>query len=251
MKATEYIASHPVFTTADIQAISPSKETAETVLRRAVESGKAERIRRGLYASRAGAFANQEPDPFDVITAVDPDAVLSYRTALAIHRLSHNVSFDFVFRSDRIRSAFEFAGTRYSPFSADPNAKCQLKRIGIDKFCQVTTREQTFVDCLTHPNRSGGTEEVIRALSSIAYLDLGELGRMLKASPISVCARAGWLLEQNRDKWGVPDPFLDALERQTRGTVRFGSKEDPTLSWSKRWNLALPYSREEMAEWIQ
>ena len=251
MKATEYIESHPVFTTADIQAVSPSKETAETTLRRAVSSGKAERIRRGLYASRAGAFANRAPDPFDIIAVADPDAVLSYRTALAAHGLSHNVSFDFAFRSDQIKSAFEFAGMHYTPFSADPSAKCQLKRIGVDRFCQVTTREQTFVDCLTHPNRSGGTEEVIRALSSIAYLDLGELGRMLKISQISVRARAGWLLEQNKDRWGVPDSFLDDLEQQTEGTVRFGSKGDPTLSWSKRWNLALPYSEEERAEWMQ
>lgn len=252
MKAMEYIESHPVFTTADVRAVSPSGETAETVLRRAVASGRAERIRRGLYASRAGAFAARSPEPADVLAAADPGAVLSYRSALAAHGLSHSVPFDLAFRSGRVRSAFEFDGVRYTPYPADPAVRFQLKRLGTGVPSKVTTREQTFVDCLERPGRAGGGEEVIRALSGIAYLDLGELSEMLASRPASVRARAGWLLEANRGKWGVDDALLEGLARGLGGgAARFGSKGDPVLSWSSRWGLALPYSGEELEEWTR
>lgn len=251
MSASDYIAANSVFTTEDIQAISPSRETAETTLRRAVAAGKIERIRRGLYASRVGVFATVTPDPLDVVTVVDPDAVLSYGSALAVHGLSHNISFDCTFRTDRVRSGFTFDGVRYKPYRANPNIAIQRKRLNGGSYVAVTTREQTFVDCLTHSSRAGGVEEVIRALSGIAYLDLQVLAKMLEGASGAVRARAGWLLEANKGKWSVPDMYLfDLASKLDGGAVRFGSKNDPTLTWSKRWKLSLPYDEEELSAWV-
>lgn len=248
----DYISSHQVFTTAGVQAVSPSKETAETALRRAVASGKVERIRRGLYVSKVGPFRSSAPDPYDVLAAADPDAVVSYLSALAAHGVAHNVSFDVTFRSGAVKSGFEYNGVRYTPYALESGVAFQRKRFGAQLFLSVTTREQTFIDCLTHMDRSGGSEEAIRALSSMAYLDLEALEAMLAASSGAVRARAGWLLEENKEKWGVPDGLLARLEEGlSGGAVRFGSKGDPTLLWSKRWKLALPYGEEEVAGWMR
>ncbi len=250
MSAKDYILTHPVFSTADIQRLSPSKETAETLLRRAVASGKIERIRRGLYASQAGVFKGSTPDPYDIIIAADPESIVSYRSALSAHGVAHNVSFDFTFRSNIIKSGFEYKGIRYTPYSAEPGVDSQRMRTGIDSFFNVTTREQTFVDCLTYPVRSGGSEEVIRSLSSITYLDFRLLEKMLMSSTDSVRAKAGWLIEENKGKWDAPESLLERLARSLKGNVvRLGSKKDPTLAWSARWNLSIPFTEKEIDEW--
>lgn len=251
MKASEYIFTHPVFTTEDIRSVCPSSATADTTLRRAVKSGKIERIRRGLYASKSGAFRGVSPDPMEVAMAADSDAVISYLSALAAHGLSHNVAFECMFRSGKIKSGFEYAGVRYVPFPADASVDVQRKRGSAGDFITVTTREQTLVDCLAFPNRAGGPEEVIRALSAMPYLDLEKLGMLLDGASASVRSRAGWLLEANRWKWHVDDAFLEGLVAGlTRGATRFGSKGDPTRTWSKRWSLAIPFDETELREWM-
>lgn len=251
MKFKEYIATHQVFTTQNAQSVSASPASAETSLRRALAAGEIERVRRGVYVSKTGKFYNETPDPFLVLTAADPNAVISYHAALVAHGVAHNVSFACAFRSSRVRRAFEYGGIRYIPYPASSSLKTQTMHAKAYGTALVTTREQTLVDCLSHPGRAGGIEEVVRSCSTFPYLDLEALEELLVLAPAAVVARVGWLLEAKRESWGVEDDLLRRLkDRSGKGPAKLDPRAKANNGWLREWKLYLPESEEEVLSWL-
>lgn len=249
MKFKDYIASHQTFTTDDLYAIA-AKETAHTQLRRALQAGEVERVRRGAYVSKTGKFVGEAPDPFLVAKAVDPDAVISYHSALVAHGVAHNVGFECSFRSAKVRSPFEYGGVRYVPYDLGDSPQTQAMRSKSYGMVSVTTREQTLVDCLTYPGRVGGAEEAVRSCSAFPYLDVDALLEILSSAPAAVVARTGWLLEAKQAKWGVASKTLLSLEaRLGSGPSKLDPRAKENGGWSPRWKLCLPETEDEVLSW--
>lgn len=249
MKFKDYIESHQAFTTGDVYAIA-AVEAAHTQLRRAVKSGKVERVRRGVYVSKTGKFTGEAPDPFLVARTADPEAVISYHSALVAHGVAHNVGFECAFRSAKVRSPFEYGGIRYVPYDLGDSPRTQAMRSKSYGTASVTTREQTLVDCLTSPGRAGGAEETVRSCSAFPYLDIDVLLEILGGAPAAVVARAGWLLDAKQADWGVADETLLSLEeRLGHGPSKLDPKAKENRGWSLRWKLYLPETEEEVLSW--
>lgn len=249
MKFKEYIASHQAFTTNDLYTIA-TRETARTQLQRALKAGEVERVRRGAYVSKTGKFLGEAPDPFLVARTVDPEAVISYHSALVAHGVAHNIGFECSFRSAKVRSPFEYGGVRYVPFGAADGPQTQTMRSKSYGTVKVTTREQTLVDCLAHPGRAGGAEETVRSCSAFPYLDVGALLEILKDASTTTLTRVGWLLDAKRDSWSVAEDVLSELEmRRREGPYRLDPKTEETRGWSSRWRLCLPETEEEVLSW--
>ena len=201
--------------------------------------------------SKTGKFLGEAPDPFLVATTVDPEAVISYHSALIAHGVAHNVGFECSFRSTRARSPFEYGGVHYVPFNTGDNPQMQVMRSKSYGMVRVTTREQTLVDCLEHLGRVGGIEEVVCSCSAFPYLDAESLLEILSSTPTAVVARTGWLLEVKQDAWGVAGGILTALEgRLRRGPSKLDPKSQENSGWNRRWKLYLPESKEEILSWI-
>lgn len=249
MKFKEYIESHQVFTADDLRTVA-TWGTARTQLQRALKAGEVERVRRGVYVSKTGKFLGEAPDPFLVARTIDPKAVISYHSALVAHGVAHNVGFECSFRSARVRSPFEYGGIRYVPYDLGDNPQTQAMRSKSYGSARVTTREQTLVDCLTHPGRAGGMEEVVRSCSAFPYLDLEALLETLKDASSSTLSRVGWLLDAKRESWGVGEDVLGDLEGLLgKGPYRFDPKVKEAKGWSSRWRLCLPETEEEALSW--
>lgn len=250
MKFKEYIASHQTFTTQDLYAVA-AKEVAHTQLRRAVKSGEVERVRRGVYVSKTGKYTGEVPDPFLIVGTADSEAVISYHSALVAHGVAHNIGFECLFRSEKVRSPFKYGSVRYAPYNLDDNPQTQVMHSNSYGVIKVTTREQTFVDCLTYTGRAGGVEETVRSCSAFPYLDVDALLQILGSAPIAVVARAGWLLEAKQADWGVDDKTLLSLEKRLgRGPSKLDPKSPKNRGWSLRWKLYLPETVEEVLSWI-
>jgi predicted transcriptional regulator of viral defense system len=251
MSFTDYIETHHVFSTADAIAIAASKESAVVLLNRAYKDGKIERVRRGTYVSKTGKYYGETVDQFEVVVAVDPNAVLSYHSALVAHGVAHSVSSVCSFRSAAVRSKFEYNGISYRPYPAD--AKIQVQTIRAKAFgsATVTTREQTAIDCLTHPGYAGGIEEVIRSLSAFPYLDLDALDKLVATASASNAARFGWLLEAKKDSWHVSDEFLNMLKGKLgKGPARLDPATNTSQNYVGKWQLYLPASEREVLSWL-
>ena len=252
MKFTEYIHGHHVFAVEDLLEAADSRAAARQQLKEAAASGAVERVRRGLYASNSGRFAGAGVDPYEVVAALDPGAVLSYHSALEAHGAAHNVGFECRFRTQAARSPFSFRGVRYIPHSADGDALSQKMRGRAFGSILVTTREQTLFDCLKHPEWAGGIEEAVRSLSAMPYLDAGLAASLALADSASMAARVGWLLEARSDAWRVPEDVIERLREASTGTVsKLDKRAEAARGWSRAWNMRLPEPEEEVASWTQ
>lgn len=250
MKFKEYIETHQVFTVDDIYSVA-SPASARTLLRRALDSGKLERVRRGVYVSKTGKFIGEAPDPFRVLAVVDSSAVVSYHSALVAHGVAHNVSFECVFRSRDVKSPFEYGGITYIPFNEKDSPLTQTVRAKAYGAATVTTREQTLVDCFTRPARAGGMEEAVRSCSAFPYVDTDTLQNLLKDASATVIARVGWLLEAKAKDWDVADQILNKMEACLgRGPAKLSPSSKRNFGWNSRWKLYLPESEDEVRSWI-
>ncbi|MGI6033040.1 MAG: type IV toxin-antitoxin system AbiEi family antitoxin domain-containing protein [Coriobacteriales bacterium] len=250
MKFTEYINGHHVFTTASLLAASDSPAAAEEQLRLAVRSGAVEHVRRGLLVSNHGRFEDSPVEQAEIVAALDANAVISYHSALEAHGVAHNEGFVCHFRSNVVRTGFEFRGVTYHPCGPVGDAKAKAMRSAGGVFL-ATTREQTVIDCLGKPALAGGVEEAVRSLTAFVYLDVEGLVDLAVDAGPSAAARVGWLLSEKRDEWHVVDDLLAQLEnRLGPGPYRLGHASAESTSWVARWKLILPDETEEVASWI-
>ena len=253
MKFRDYIERRHVFTAAQLAADSGLSESSiQTMLRRAIDAGQVERVRRGVYVSKVGRHADAGVDAFELVSALDSSAVLSFHTALEAHGVAHNVSAVCQFRSCTVKSPFGHADIAYRPYPCKGDLPAQAIRRRDNLRVLVTTREQTIIDCLEHPDRCGGIEEALRSLSLFPYVDAEILEGLASARSASLAARTGWLLEQKADSWRVPPAVLGAFEGMAKGgPFRLDKDSTESLGWSRRWRLCLPASEGELRSWLQ
>jgi len=117
----------------------------------------------------------------------------------------------------------------------------------------VTTREQTFVDCMARIGAANGTEEVLRSFAGLPYVNLDMIVECLAKYPPSVAARVGWYLEANQDRWSVPKEMLEKIELTIAQNASY--KLDPGVarfeSYNSRWRLSLPAAPEVLHAWME
>ena len=251
MKFSEYINEHHVFSTKELLEEADSKAAAKQQLKEAVAKGTVTRVRRGLYVSNAPRFAGSGVNPYEIVSALDPNAVLSYHSALEAHGIAHNVGFECHFRTDMAKSPFSFGGIRYRPHPAREGTLRQRVRGRALGPVYVTTREQTAFDCLKHPEWSGGIEETIRSLSALPYLDAGKAAELALSDSASMAARVGWLLEAKSEEWRVPPETVELLRTASaKVTSKLDKKAPSNFGWSKKWNMCLPDAEEKVVSWV-
>ncbi len=252
MKFKEYISNNQVFLTSDLLKAVDNGNTANVLLQRALKSKKIIRIRRGLYVSNTGRFEQTQVDPYRIVGTIDPVAIVSFHSALEIYGVAHNQFFSVQFRTEVLRTPFDYAKVKYQPYHSSEKVNTQnfdSRSLGNIK---VTTKEQTFVDCLSFPERAGGIEEVIRSLSLFPYLDLDELEVLLEQGNNSLAARAGWLLEAKKDTWRVKETTLESLKKRTfNGPFKLDKQAKENHGWSAEWNLCLPEDENKVRSWSQ
>lgn len=181
---------------------------------------------------------------------IDSHHVFTTSSLLESHGVAHNAGFACRFRSDSVRSGFDFRGVAYRPCGPVGNARSKTMRSPAGTYL-ATTREQTVVDCLGKPALAGGVEEAVRSLTSFVYLDVEELvGLAVDAGPW-MASRVGWLLSAKKAEWHVGEESLSLLEgRLGPGPYRLGPASAGSAGWVASWRLVLPEDEEEVMSWI-
>jgi predicted transcriptional regulator of viral defense system len=123
-------------------------------------------------------------------------------------------------------ASFSFQGVTYKGMVAREDTMTEMMSSRAFGTVNVTTREQTLVDCMARVGLAGGLEEVVRSFAGLPYADIDAIMPCLKAYPPSVAARIGWYLDANQTRWSVADSMLVAIERTL--PLRASYKLDPT-----------------------
>jgi len=253
MAIREYVDTHQVFTLAEFTRAFPHSVTDQNLLARAIRSGSVDRVRRGVYVSKAGQFAHSTASPFDVSAAVAEDAVFCYLSALHLHGILHNIVTVTQFYTVRHLDPFTYDGHAYQPRHRPKHHIDTQALLTVSGYrYQTTTKEQTLVDCLTRPALAGGPENVLRSLSGLVYFDQKKLFTLSESASGNTRAKLGWVLDTKREEWGIDSSSLERLaDSVSGGPYYFWSSRPPKDShWVNRWRLYLPYPEQEMTLWL-
>lgn len=256
-----FLESHEVFTLGEFMAevdSAVSERTRYANLQNAVARDLAYRVKRGLYASNLGVYRDRVPNVHLVAAAAASDAVVSHHSALEAHGVAHTPMRTVYFTSAHKVDDFQVRGYRFHrvalPRTSDPQATLEefvtRARTG-DALVPVTTKERTFVDCLSNLALSGGLEELLRSLGGFTSMSAVEVARYagVLGSP-TLTARAGWALELFADVWHVDHSVLEEMRRSLgRGTYRLlpgGARQ----TFVSRWRLYVPADA-PLEEWTR
>lgn len=252
-----FFKKHPLFHYQElvdyIQSIgSLNQNTLKAALQYHLAKKHLARIRRGYYLVTNDYLPGIgiESDYLLIASRMAYDAVISYHTAMEFHALAYSVGSIVYFNSDarigRLTSEYGQYQQLAHPASLKPNnvfLETKLyDRMGID--IRVTTIERTLVDCLHHPELSGGWEEIWRSFESINFLDIERATRYaLQLGNATTIAKLGFFLEQHQEQFSVKEEQLNELFHHKPKSRHYMEKsyEGPVKNL-QRWNLIVPLS---------
>ena len=252
----DFLAKHAVFTVDDLDqylSVSGSGKinTRKSLLAYYRNKGRIVQVRRGLYLT---VPLDEDPstnpvDPYLIAAKLQPDAVLSYHTALEFHGKAYSTFNRFYYSSRHKTPLFKFRNFEFISVQVPLHLRLKEKdlfgvayrnRLGVD--LKVTTLERTLVDVLNRPGLAGNLEEIWRSLESIEFFDLDQVvdyvGLLNNAT---TAAKVGFFLDQHRETLMVDETHLETLHRlrpdQPHYFVR-GKRRDSLFV--KEWNLLVP-----------
>ncbi|KKR04380.1 MAG: putative transcriptional regulator [Candidatus Uhrbacteria bacterium GW2011_GWF2_39_13] len=251
----DFFIKHPVFTFEEFNAFHANKKTcgrraAESLLAYYNKAGKIQRLKRGLFAvvppgENAAQFT---PDPFLVAGRMSKDAVLVHHTALEFHGRAYSVFNHFTYQTSFAVRPLVWRNVRFNtvPVPAQLQRKKQVyfgvttaERNGME--VKVTSLERTFVDVLDCPRYSGSWEEIWRSLESVEFFDLEQVLKYLKIlSNATTAAKAGFFLEQNKDRLMVSDKYLASLQKLCPKQPHYLNRKKRNGRLSNKWKLIIP-----------
>lgn len=244
-----YIANHQVFSEDEIlAAVGPN---AGKELSAAVTDGRLLAPFPGAYVSAVGSFAEALPYSDTVVAHLPGRNALAFLTALDFQSGSHNLVNYVWFYSDTVNETFDFQQARFVPVSF-PNNPVETYRVADgDTTYEITTLEQTLVDCVDRPEYAAGYENLFYSIDAAKPLSAETLLRISSSYPGKVNAVLGWLLSLAVGGDSASSAVPKLRRRLSAGPFNLaGSGEFEQEQLVPEWNLVLPNPREEVESWV-
>ncbi len=254
MKMRAFLAKHPIFTRAELEAAlgadySAGRNASNARLAHHVRTGHVVQIQRGLYASIPVGTdpASFVPDPWLVAAKLADDSVIAYHSAFQFHGRSYSVSNEYVFLSERAIRPKEYRGCRFRRVCY-PKA---LQRVAEERFgvetvdrqgldIPVASLERSLVDVLDRPDLGGGWEEIWRSAECVEYYDIRQVvDYVLLLQNATTAAKVGFYLQQHREQLRLDDRELARL-RPARPRQPHYMEPGAAGHLVADWNLIVP-----------
>lgn len=225
------------FTREDLIKRTGSNSAAGWHIRKLLEKGYVQRIRRDLYAVISLETDQPIPNRFQIVSAVADDACVSHHSAFEYYGYANQVFYEtYVATAKRIR-----------PFSYDGVQYCPVKYLGKEGIIEtennirVTSLERTVIDSIADFEKIGGLEELLRCLLLIPYLSSKNL---LAALNLYHCGnlyqKAGYILESFQKELDIPDSFFYECEKHLPDSKTYFSSKKNGFVFHHRWRLFAP-----------
>lgn len=261
MEIADFFALNPVFRTEQFGDFlnklgRTNIRTRDAHLRRYTLAGRLLRIKRGYYAvvPRGHQASNYQVDPYLVAGRLVDDAVIAYHAAIQYHGHAYSLWNTYPILLPNKTPDLRFQGYKVR-WAAVPASLARKQHLNLEVKThdreglpiKVTTLERTLVDCLDRPDLGGDWEEVHHSFGGVSYLNLAHLiDYVAKLEKAVSAARAGYFLEQNRQRWKVDDEHLNALRKLSPKLPTYlNLKAKGRSTTVKGWNLIVPTAIQE------
>lgn len=261
MKTAEFFATNPVFSL-DVAttALAPKGGRLGMVerLKYHLRSGRLMLQTRGVYAVvPPGVPVHRfHPDPFLVASAVRPEGIFSYHSALELLGAAHSVWHQCTLYVEQRRRPLRLNGTTIRFLEhPGPIRTAASERIGTmrverqGKLLRTTGRERTLVEGFRRPVLTGGLEELVLSASGFSSLDLDLIEKVLHGYAIAnLWAAVGWFLERFQKTFYVPEGMLERLAQHRPRSPHYLERGRRGGAMAARWNLILPEALANLGE---
>jgi predicted transcriptional regulator of viral defense system len=223
-------------------------EKTNTALRWLIKSGKAKRIKSGLFYFKQPEEWYQNNItvlPWLIASNAVKGSVIGYHSALKLLSYAYSevneIQIVVGLEYKRVPKSFSYQNIQYKYFRSDLSFGI-IEKVVSDRKIKVFDKERLVLEGLMKPDNFYGMSEFLNSTENIKWLDIDHLFEMKRNFPITtVSMRLGWLLEKNRDKWYVKNTDLNQLRANRPedrvfliNSVRNGNILD------KPWNLLVP-----------
>lgn len=233
-----------VFSTQDAVKVVQNYSLAGVELNKLVKKGYLQKVRRGLYSIVPVEFIGKsyQPDRFVVASRITEPYALAYYSALELHGTSQS-SFNRVYVSspNRILS-FNHQGIEYKGVLTR-NLFGITTVIREGQIIKVTDIEKTILDCVSHPDLTGGADEFVRSVEGLQNIKSEHLLEYLaRFNDKSLYAKTGFLLRLFADHWKVQPEVFESIRKQIGKTKYYFPPKltRGTGELVKEWNLIVP-----------
>jgi predicted transcriptional regulator of viral defense system len=253
LKTADFFNTHPVFSLNEaVRDLAPASGRPGTVerLKYHLKTGRLKLVTRGVYAVVPPGLPVEsfQPDPFLVASAVRPDGVFSYYSALDLLGTSHSVWTRHTLYVGQRRRPLRLNGTDIhfldhpGRMRTEPCQSLGLRRIEYSgKLLKTTGPERTLIEGFRRPAEVGGLQELVNSAGGFAVLDIGLLQEILECYNIAnLWAAIGWFLECFRKTFHVPKEVLDQMAEHCPRAPQYLDRNRREGIFVRRWNLLLP-----------
>lgn len=225
------------FTREELVKMTGSDSAADWQIRKYMDKGYIERVRRDLYAVISLETGQPIPNRYQIASHVAEDACVSYHSAFEYYGYANQVFYEIYVATKKRVHSFSYDGIDYQCVryhGADGIVESE-------KGVRVTSLERTVIDSIADFEKTGGLEELLRCLLLVPALSADKL---LEALALYGCGKlyqkAGYLLESFQEELGLPETFFEECEKHISGskTYLFPKRDDFILH--RRWKLFAP-----------
>ena len=194
-------------------------------------------VRRGVY------LPSDLLDKFKIACASVTNGILCYHGALEFYLLQTQEFNTLYVHSTQTFKPFTYQGMQYVYKSLAFIHK-PLRIKSKDGFnINVTSLEQTIIDCIYNINLAGGLEELLYALKDVDGNKINERDLLIclkKYNIKSLYQRGGFLISEFQAKWGLSDDFFNYCHSKSAGCVSYLINPYYCNKFDKKWNICFP-----------
>jgi len=222
-------------------------------VKRLVEAGKLQPIRKGLYAvlNPLEKPEKHETDKLLIASKIRKEYYLGFHTALEYYGSAYsafNETYVCVQAKDRF-DPFHYGRFTFKPvFTKDMVSHITEKPYG-STLLRVSSKERTFIECIDRVQYAGGWEECTKSLAELSGIDFEKLvGLTLHQRKQILLRQVGYFLEFLRNT----SPFYEHISQYLLERLRTQVENSPQYlvrgengKLSARWRLYIPKDFEE------
>jgi predicted transcriptional regulator of viral defense system len=188
-------------------------------------------------------------DRFAAASKLREDGILGYHSALELHGVAYS-EFNEVQLLSAGRPALVSLPFGPCRFIKPPNAltaasKADYQTVTMDRqgvTIRLTGVERTVVDVLHRSDLAGGTEEAVKSLDLVRYLDAGKVtDYTILLGSRTLASVVGWWLERKKSSLGVSDDDLARLRAILPRSKHYALGAEPGAAiLVESWRILLP-----------
>jgi predicted transcriptional regulator of viral defense system len=236
-----------------IEATPDRKYVYRKYVKRLIEKGKLQRIRRGLYIVLSPL---EEPkrhiiDKLLIASKIKDEYYLGFHTALEYYGCAssfYNEAYICIKAKDRF-DPFEYKRFSFKPVFVNDTAIEVEEKNYQGNTIKVSSKERTFIECIDRIQYAGGWEEAIKSLEGLGGLNIEKLlNHLYTYSKNILFRRVGFVLEllKNRSPFyeDIDEQLLNELKKQISGPPRYLIDTEEGYH-NTRWQLYIPQDFQE------